>query len=93
MEFGLTSEQQHIRSIARDFARGEVAPLAREADETGRFPLQVVRRMAELKLLAGPLPVEYGGAGLDYLSTVISRDCKSTEALHISSASSSRETC
>jgi butyryl-CoA dehydrogenase len=68
MDFELTSEQQRIQALARDFAQREVAPLAREADETGVFPIHLVKRMGELDLLAGHLPAEYGGAGMDYVS-------------------------
>jgi butyryl-CoA dehydrogenase len=68
MDFELTTEQQRIQSLARDFAQNEVAPLAREADETGVFPIHLVKRMGELGLLAGHLPAEYGGAGMDYVS-------------------------
>jgi alkylation response protein AidB-like acyl-CoA dehydrogenase len=68
MDFELTAAQQRVRDAARDFAGREVAPLAREADATGVFPLHLVRRLAELGLLAGPLDPAYGGSGMDYLS-------------------------
>ncbi|MGH2516865.1 MAG: acyl-CoA dehydrogenase family protein [Ktedonobacterales bacterium] len=68
MDLSLTPEQQRIQAIARDFATREVAPLAREADATGQFPAQLVPRLGELGLLAGPLAPAYGGAGMDYLS-------------------------
>jgi alkylation response protein AidB-like acyl-CoA dehydrogenase len=68
MNFSLTPEQQQIQARARTFAQQEVAPLAREADERGEFPLHLVRRMGELGFLAGPIGPEYGGQGLDYLS-------------------------
>jgi alkylation response protein AidB-like acyl-CoA dehydrogenase len=68
MNFDLTPEQARIQSLARDFAQGEVAPLAREADERGEFPRQLIPRMAELGLLGGPILPEYGGAGMDYVS-------------------------
>jgi alkylation response protein AidB-like acyl-CoA dehydrogenase len=68
MNFSLTPEQQAIQARARAFAQDEVAPLAREADETGEFPLHLVRRMGELGFLAGPIGLDYGGAGMDYIS-------------------------
>ncbi|MDQ7030355.1 MAG: acyl-CoA dehydrogenase family protein [Ardenticatenia bacterium] len=68
MDFRLTEEQEAIRERARAFARQEVAPIAREADEKGEFPLHLVRRMGELGFLCGPVEPEYGGAGMDYLS-------------------------
>ncbi len=66
MDFALTPEQQHIQTLAREFAQNEVAPIAREADETGVFPLHLVKRMGELGFLTATVPAEYGGAGMDY---------------------------
>lgn len=68
MDFNLTVEQQNIQNRAREFAQNEVAPLAREADETGQFPLHLVKRMGELGFLCGPIEPKYGGAGMDYTS-------------------------
>src|SRR5262245_38276956 len=68
MNFSLTSDQQQIQARARAFAQDEVAPLARAADETGEFPLHLVRHMGDLGFLAGPIGPEYGGAGMDYVS-------------------------
>ncbi|QBD77836.1 acyl-CoA dehydrogenase [Ktedonosporobacter rubrisoli] len=68
MDFELTPEQQQIQLQARQFAEQEVAPLSREADEKGIFPLPLIKRMGELGFLAGPVRQEYGGAGMDYVS-------------------------
>ena len=68
MNFSLTPEQEAIQSRARKFAKEEVAPIAREADEKGEFPLHLVRRMGELGFLAGPVEPAYGGAGMDNVS-------------------------
>jgi alkylation response protein AidB-like acyl-CoA dehydrogenase len=68
MNFELTLEQQQIQARARRFAQEEVAPLARAADESGEFPLHLVRRMGELGFLTGPVEPAYGGAGMDYVS-------------------------
>src|SRR5215469_10544413 len=68
MDFELTSEQKRIQAQARQFAELEVAPVAREADEKGRFPMHLVKRMGELGFLAGPVEQEYGGSGMDYVS-------------------------
>ncbi|MBI4280096.1 MAG: acyl-CoA dehydrogenase family protein [Armatimonadetes bacterium] len=75
MDFSLTPEQTRIRDATRRFAREEVAPLAREADERGEFPIHLVRRMAGVGLLGGPIGPEYGGPGMDYVSyTLISEE-------------------
>ncbi|GCE45812.1 hypothetical protein EI42_02769 [Thermosporothrix hazakensis] len=68
MDFALTPEQQRIQARARRFAQEEVAPVARQADESGVFPAHLVPRLAELGLLAGPLEQRYGGSGMDFVS-------------------------
>lgn len=75
MNFELTAAQQAIQSQARRFAQEEVAPLARESDETGVFPIHLVKRMGELGFLGGPIEAKYGGSAMDYLSfTLISEE-------------------
>ncbi|MCB0015220.1 MAG: acyl-CoA dehydrogenase family protein, partial [Anaerolineales bacterium] len=64
-----------IQASVRRFAREEVAPLARETDETGQFPIHLVKRMGELGFLAGPIEQKYGGSAMDYLSyTLLSEE-------------------
>ena len=68
MDFSLTNEQQDLLALARDFARREIAPHVAEYDREERFPIEIVRQAAALGLLGGIVPVEYGGAGLDYMT-------------------------
>lgn len=68
MDFALTPAQQDAQQQARQFAEREVAPIAREADEKGEFPLHLVKRMGELGFLAGPVDPAYGGSGIDCVS-------------------------
>jgi len=68
MDFELSGEQKRVQAQAGQFAEQEVAPLAREADEKGEFPLHLVKRMGELGFLGGPIEPKYGGSGMDYVS-------------------------
>src|SRR5712691_9608863 len=68
MDFDLTPEQQAIRKLAHDFADREIAPGARERDRNETFPADVLRKMAPIGLLGGPVPEQYGGMGVDYVS-------------------------
>jgi alkylation response protein AidB-like acyl-CoA dehydrogenase len=68
MDFDLTDEQQAIRNLARDFAEGEVKPVAEELDRDKRFPYEIVAKLGELGLMGIPYPEEYGGGGADNLS-------------------------
>jgi short-chain 2-methylacyl-CoA dehydrogenase len=71
MRFDLTEEQQQIRRLVRDFADGEVRPVAEELDREKRFPYEIVAKLGELGLMGMPYPEEYGGAGADTLSYAI----------------------
>lgn len=71
MNFDLTDEQRLIQESVRRCADQEIAPVAAENDRAGRFPRELVNRMAAMGLLGGPIPKEYGGSGLDYISHAI----------------------
>src|SRR2546422_9544567 len=71
MDLDLTSEQQQIRKLAKDFADREIAPGARERDRAEKFPADVLKKMAPIGFLGGPVPEQYGGMGVDYISHAI----------------------
>ncbi len=71
MEFSLSASQAAVQQLARKFADQRVAPLSREMDEQGEMPLSLVREMASLGLLGGPVPAEYGGGAWDKVSGVL----------------------
>lgn len=71
MDFSLTGEQQMIQSAVRRFAREEILPHSREWEKAECFPRELLGRMGELGLLGVPIPEEYGGTGLDYISEAI----------------------
>ncbi|MFS0824519.1 acyl-CoA dehydrogenase family protein [Bacillus sp. 1P02SD] len=68
MSFIVTDEQQTIRSFARDIAKNEITPFARQYDEEEEFPLEIIRRLHEVGLSNLAIPEEYGGPGIDKLS-------------------------
>lgn len=83
MDFAFSEEQRLIQKTARDFADKSVAPRAAEVDETGEFPTNTVKEMAELGFMGMNVPEEYGGIEADAVSYVIaveeiSRACAAT---------------
>ena len=68
--FIFTDEHQQLRESIRRFATKELAPHAEEWEET-TFPDWVFRRMGELGFLGLDKPVEYGGQGGDYYSSLV----------------------
>jgi butyryl-CoA dehydrogenase len=68
MNLDLTDDQQSFQQRVARFARERVAPEAGAIDETGGFPLELVREAAALGLMGVTVPTEWGGAGRDYVS-------------------------
>src|SRR6202000_1941667 len=71
MAFAPPADHELIRRTVRDFAEGEVAPVAEELDRTKSFPDAMVRQLGELGLMGIPFPEEYGGGGGDSLAYAI----------------------
>ena len=83
MEFNLSKTHELFRQMIREFAEKEVKPLATELDEEEKFPVETVKKMAEIGIMGIPIPKEYGGAGGDNLMYAIaveelSRVCGTT---------------
>jgi short/branched chain acyl-CoA dehydrogenase len=68
MDFDLSPEHELIRRTVREFAEGEVAPVAEELDRTKAFPYEIVEKLGRLNLMGIPFPEEYGGGGGDTLA-------------------------
>ncbi len=66
-DFSLSDEQKQLRDLAHDFAAQEIQPRAAEYDQSGEFPLPILRQAWELGLMNTHVPPEYGGLGLGVL--------------------------
>ena len=62
--FELDSEERPIIGALRDFLQAEVAPGAHERDESGEFPLKIVRQLGDMGVMGANVEEKYGGAGL-----------------------------
>src|ERR671918_2483231 len=71
MLFALSDAHRLIQETVRDFAQGEVAPVAEELDREKRFPYEIVAKLGELGMMGIPFPEEYGGGGGDTLAYVL----------------------
>lgn len=85
MDFALTDEQQAIKDMAARFAADELAPFAAEWDERHHFPVDVIKRSAELGLAGIYTREDVGGSGLGRLDAALifealSAGCTSTAA-------------
>jgi short/branched chain acyl-CoA dehydrogenase len=68
MDFDLSADHELVRRTVREFAEGEVAPVAEELDRTKSFPYELVAQLGALNLMGIPFPEEYGGGGGDTLA-------------------------
>ena len=69
--FGLTEEQQQLKSTVHAFAEGEVRPFVSEWDEKSEFPHEVVKKLGAMGLMGVIFPEELGGAGMGYVEYVL----------------------
>ncbi|MBT2692335.1 acyl-CoA dehydrogenase [Bacillus sp. ISL-55] len=70
MNLRFTEEQEMMRKMVRDFAQTEIAPFV-EKMEDGEFPREILKKMGELGLMGIPVPEEYGGSEMDFISYII----------------------
>lgn len=61
----LTAEEKLVRNTIRKFVDVEVLPIIGQAFEAGNFPIDIIERLADLKVLGMTLPSEFGGLALN----------------------------
>ncbi|MDB5009446.1 MAG: acyl-CoA dehydrogenase [Mucilaginibacter sp.] len=64
----LTDEHKLIRKSVRDWVKKEVSPIIEDYAQKAEFPKQLLKGLAEIGAFGPTIPVEYGGAGLDYMA-------------------------
>ena len=68
MDFELTDEQQMFQDVLRSFVSEHIKPVVREYEREGRYPSEIVAKMAEMGLFGITVPADFGGLGLDTVS-------------------------
>ncbi|MGB7619201.1 MAG: acyl-CoA dehydrogenase family protein [Pseudolabrys sp.] len=64
----LTEEQEQVRDIAREFAQRSLLPYSAEWDSQSMFPQEALRELGRLGFMGMTVPVEWDGAGSDYVA-------------------------
>ena len=85
MDFALNEEQRAFQEVAASFARDEMEPHAREWDEKSIFPVETLRKAAELGFAGIYVREDVGGSGLTRLDAALifeelAKGCTSTAA-------------
>lgn len=83
MNFDFEEEHKLLQDMLVNFVNKEVKPFAQQIDRDHKIPDSLIKKMAELGLLGTYIPEEYGGAGMDYFSYImtveeVSKACGST---------------
>jgi glutaryl-CoA dehydrogenase len=64
----LNDEQRLIRDSVRNWVKRELSPIIEEYAQKAEFPKHLIKGLGEIGVFGPTIPVEYGGAGLDYIS-------------------------
>lgn len=68
MRFELDEDQREFKSLLRSFVDKEIVPVARDWEQSGRYPTEIVEGMKAMGLFGITVPEEYGGLDLDPVS-------------------------
>jgi alkylation response protein AidB-like acyl-CoA dehydrogenase len=72
IDFEMTDEQRAAVDMAHEFAENELRPIAEEWDRKGEFPADLLLPKAcQAGLTSAAIPEEYGGGGLDPLTSAM----------------------
>ena len=100
MDFALTSEQEMLQKMFREFATKEVAKVAEKADKEEALPPRLLKRAASQGFMGAVVPEEpYGGAGLDVVTftlllEALAAECASTAlTIHVHNSLALRSIC
>jgi isovaleryl-CoA dehydrogenase len=68
-QFGLSAEQVEIAGHAAAFFMDELHPLQQRMDDEDWWPADAYRKVGQMGYLGTTIPADWGGQGLDYLTT------------------------
>src|SRR6266481_2990685 len=71
MDFSLTDHQKLIRDTVRQFMETEVRPVVKDLERDEKFPLDLLKKIADMGCCGMLMPEEWGGPGLDTVSYVL----------------------
>jgi butyryl-CoA dehydrogenase len=71
MNFQLTEQQEMLRAVTREFAMGEIAPIAAEIDASEVIPESLRKKLRESNFFGLLIPEKYGGADVGAVEYVL----------------------
>ncbi len=67
----LSEDEQLLQDSVRRFARKEIAPLSHSMDEAQKMDSGLIKKLFDQGLMGIEVPVEYGGGGADFFSSIL----------------------
>ena len=67
-DFDLTDTQRAVRAAVREFAEREILPTVEQHEREGRYPREIITKLAPLGFLAPMIPEAYGGSFIDVVT-------------------------
>lgn len=74
MNFFISEEQMAVKEAARDFTQQVLLPGVIERDKHMKYPVEEVKKMAEMGFLGMMVSPEFNGGGMDTLSYVLAME-------------------
>ncbi len=74
LDFGLGDDIDALREATHDFAQGQIAPLAEQAEQDNRFPNALWPKLGAMGLLGLTVEEAYGGSNMGYLAHVVAME-------------------
>ncbi len=71
MDFAFTEREEMLRKAVREFAEAEIPPKMEAMEETGEFPVDLLKPMAQVGITGIITPPEFGGVGMGYVARTI----------------------
>ena len=71
MDFKLSEREELLRKSMREFAEKEIPSRMEAMEETGEFPVDLLKKMGDVGILGVITPPEYGGTGMGNLARII----------------------
>ena len=71
MDFKMTEREELLRKTIREYAEKEITPHMDAMEETGEFPVELLKGMGAMGILGVITPTKYGGTGMGHLARII----------------------
>lgn len=71
MDLTLSVEQEQWRAALRRFVEREIVPVARDWEQQGRYPAEIVEGMRKMGLFGLLVPADHGGLEVDAISFAV----------------------